>query len=168
MSHKRREIRDYVTRLLVDKIVNAKVFSSRLRALHNEHLPAILVYTRAETCEKFAEAPRELDRTLELVIEIKVDGHNACDDMTDQFADRIEDLLHQDDSFAGLVNDVLLSSTDIEFFNEGAKPFCVARLSFGVQYFTVTNVFIEPNDFNGANIELNHDDIADIKTQINF
>ena len=170
MSHQRIPIRNHVTDLLRENIQNAQVFSSRLRALNNEHLPAILVYTRNESAQKFAEAPRELDRNLELLIEIKVDGLHDCDDVADQFANRVEDLIHQDDSFGELVNDVLLSNTDIEFFNEGAKPFCVARLTFDVQYFTLTNLYIEPNDFEGVDIgvELNNDPVSEIKTQINF
>ena len=170
MSHQRLEIRKHVTTLLRENIQNAQVFSSRLRALNNENLPAILIYTRTESTEKFAEAPRELDRNLELLVEIKVDGLYDCDDIVDQFADRVEDLIHQDDSFGALVNDVLLSNTDIEFFNEGAKPFCVARLTFDVQYFTFTNLYIEPNDFTGADIvvDINKDQVAEIKTHINF
>ena len=162
MSHQRLAIRDYVTHLLRDHIPSAKVYSSRLRALHNDNLPAILIYTRAESAEKFTEAPRQLDRTLELLIEIKVEGLYDCDDVVDRFADRVEDLIHQDDSLGELVSDVLLSNTDIEFYNEGAKPFCVARLTFDVRYFTYTNKFIEPHDFTGVTIA------SDIKTRINF
>jgi len=170
MSHQRLQIRKHVTALLRENIQNAQVFSSRLRALNNENLPAILIYTRTESTEKFAEAPRELDRNLELLVEIKVDGLYDCDDIVDQFADRVEDLIHQDDSFGELVNDVLLSNTDIEFFNEGAKPFCVARLTFDVQYFTFTNLYLEPNDFNSAefDLDLNNDQVVEIKTHIKF
>jgi len=170
MSHQRLEIREHVTTLLRDNIQNVQVFSSRLRALNNENLPAILIYTRTESTEKFAEAPRELDRNLELLVEIKVDGLYDCDDVADQFAGQVEDLIHQDDSFGELVNDVLLSNTDIEFFNEGAKPFCVARLTFDVQYFTFTNIYIEPNDFDSAefDLDLNNDQSVEIKTHIQF
>ena len=170
MSHLRLQIRKHVTTLLRENLPSAQVFSSRLRALNNENLPAILVYTRTESAEKFAEAPRELDRNLELLVEIKVDGLYDSDDIADQFASQVEDLIHQDDSFGALVNDVLLSNTDIEFFNEGAQPFCVARLTFDVQYFTFTNIYIEPNDFNGAEFDLdvNNDQAAEIKTRINL
>jgi len=170
MSHLRIQIRQHVTTLLRNNIKKANVFSSRLRALNNENLPAILVYTRSESAEKFAEAPRELDRALELLVEIKVAGLYDCDDVVDTFADRVEDLIHQDDSFGALVNDVLLSNTDIEFFNEGATPYCVARLTFDVQYFTFTNIFSEPNDLKRIDISLdvNRDNVSEINTRINF
>jgi len=170
MSHLRLQIRKHVTTLLRENIQNVQVFSSRLRALTNENLPAILIYTRSESTEKFAEAPRELDRNLELLVEIKVEGLYDCDDVVDRFADRVEDLVHQDDSFGALVNDVLLSNTDIEFFNEGAKPFCLARLTFDVQYFTFTNLTNEPNDLSLVEFDLdsNNDQVTDITTRINF
>ncbi len=168
MSHLRSAIRDYASDLLRENILNAHVFSSRLRALQSEHLPALLVYTRSEAAEKFNEAPRELKRTLELLIEIKVDGLYDCDEVVDMFAGQVEDLIHRDDSLGGLVDDVLLSDTEIEFFNEGAKPMCVARLTFDVQYFTFTNTGIEIHDFKAVEVavDINKDSAPEIKAHI--
>jgi len=67
-----------------------------------------------------------------------------------------------------LVDDVLLSDTEIEFFNEGAKPMCVARLTFDVQYFTFTNTGLEIHDFKAVEVAMdtNKDRIPEIKSHI--
>lgn len=118
-----------------------------------EELPVILIYPRSESVAKYAEAPREFERDLDLTIEIIAKGpetdedgnppvdsagnpKKALEDILDDIADQVEILMAKDETLQNTADDSILKSTEFEFESAGALPIGSARLTYGVTYYT--------------------------------
>ena len=138
---------------------------------HNE-LPVILVYPRSESASEYAVAPRELERDLDLVIEILATGpeenellgtpeltEKSLEDTLDDIAQQVEDIMDADDSLQSTADGSMLQNTEMEYDASGGSPTGSCRLTYGVTYYTMSprdtsNQNIE-NDFNTNKVEFN-------------
>lgn len=117
-----------------------RVYRSRAKAspYRQAQLPAILVYTSEEPAKKANEAPRELERTAQVVIEAMVEGApgSELDDALDAIALQIEQAMNLDETIGGKASDSLLASTDSDVLEEGNRIVGVIRLVYGATYFS--------------------------------
>lgn len=97
-------------------------------------LPAVLIYTRTGSDEKFNEAPREYLRTVELVIEIAAAMNDKIDDTLDEYADTIERLILNDPYLGETAADTLLTGSGMTIVDDGEIPIGAVILTFDVTY----------------------------------
>ena len=136
MIHARTQIKEAVIALLKDNTsAGDNVFSSRIYAINEPKLPALLVYTKPETVgEQSISYPRTQHRELTVTIEIYVKSNSDVDDAADALALEIEQLIAAAPQLGGLVKDMVLDNTDIKYLDEGEKPIAVAILTYAVLY----------------------------------
>lgn len=154
----RKLIRKKVTEILKGSTdVGNKVFPNASVPPWEEELPVILVYPRSESASKYAEAPRELERDLNLIIEIIAKGpetdedgnppvdkdtgnpllkKKSLEDILDDIADQVETAMAEDDTLGCTADDSILQNTDFDFESAGGLPIGSARLTYGVTYYT--------------------------------
>ena len=136
MSHARTQIRQAVVDILKDNtIAGSSVFASRVYALNEPKLPAILVYTTPENVvEQSISYPRTQHRELVVTIEIYIKGSSSIDDAIDALALEIEQLIAADPTLGIGAKDTTLDTTDIKHSDEGEKPIAIATLNYAVSY----------------------------------
>lgn len=136
MSHARTQIRNAVTALLKgNTTAGNNVFESRVYAIDEPKLPALLIYTKMETVgEQSMSRPRTQHRELMVVVEIYVKARGNVDEDTDMLALEIEQLIAADPSLGGLVKDTALDTSETQFSDDGERPIAVAILTFSVLY----------------------------------
>jgi len=172
----RKKIRKTVAALLKGKTdAGDKVFPNATVPPWEENLPVILVYTRSEPVDKYAEAPRELERNLQLTIEIVAagpevdeDGNEpagkSLEDILDDIAEQVEVEMSRDETFGGEADDSILANTELEFDGGGGQPIGSSRLTYTITYYTMrpdnVDKQIEINDFEKAEVDwdINQDD----------
>ena len=165
MAHERQDIRDAVIALLKGTApdyataAEARVFPSRMAPLRTVELPAISVYTDNETVDPASgnSAPRELKRTVELVIEAWVRATSDVEDALDDFALEIETALDADTEFNDTAYSSSLDSTEIGLKLDGDKPMGCVRLKYSVTYHTDLRVTAPGDNFDSADV---HYDLA--------
>lgn len=145
----RKLIRKQVALILKNKTAaGPRVFPNASVPTSEEELPVILIFPRSEPASKYSEAPRELERTLDLTIEIvakgpEIDeegnepvGKTSLEDILDDLAEQVECEMSRDDTLNGTADDSILVNTEFEFEGAGGVPIGSARLSFAITYFT--------------------------------
>lgn len=116
--HIRRRVRDHVVALLstqvpADLLPTDRVLKSRVRNLGSDELPAILVYTAKEASRR-ANQDGDLERALDLIIDLRVEGNDDIDDALDDLASAVEIAMGQDAQVGGLaLDDAILTGTVI-------------------------------------------------------
>jgi len=83
-------------------------------------------------------SPRPMTRTLNVVVQGVV-GATTPDDTLDLISKEVEVALAGDVSINSLANNSFLSSTEIEFNADGAKPIGTVMLNYLVEYRNVDN-----------------------------
>ena len=147
MSLKRKSIREAVVSLLqadatlTALVPSAQIYESRVETIWNTKLPAIAVYTKNESVEGFSQYDRIVNRTLELAIEIVVDGTANLDDDLDEISDAIENILLDS---ANLVQSnkwqrIGMLGFETTFAQEGSKQIGAGRMEFEIEYQTLFN-----------------------------
>lgn len=138
MAHVRKQIRDRVASVLSASVglVSGRVYASRVYPLTDAALPAVTVYTGAETSGLMAMGTVTLQRELSITVDAYVKSAVTFDDDVDAICVQIEDAIGSDFRVNGLAKDIVLSSTEVDFSSEGEKPVGVARLTFTVRYVT--------------------------------
>lgn len=139
MAHPRTAIRQQaVGQLLGRTLAGSSVYASRVAPLISNgwqsELPAICVYTMDESGEVFNAAPREYLRTVQLVVEIHANADQALDDVLDQMARQVENLLLQDDTLGDTVNDLRYAQTRMVIRDEGEDLIGGCRIVFNAEY----------------------------------
>jgi hypothetical protein len=136
MSHARTQIRNAVTALLTGNTsAGSHVYESRIYPLENPKLPALLVYTKQEVvADQSMSQPRTQLRQLQLTVEAYVKASSNADETADTLALEVEQLIAADPTLGGLAKDSMLTSTDIQFSDEGEKPIAIAVLTYTVHY----------------------------------
>ncbi|MDA0307499.1 MAG: hypothetical protein O2832_02100 [Proteobacteria bacterium] len=137
MTHARTQIRNVVKALLLNNTsAGAKVYESRIYPLDDPKLPAILIYTKQESVgdQMSMSKPRTQHRELQLTIEVYVKANSTIDETADGLALEIEQIIGNDLSLGGLAKDTILSTTEIQYSDEGEKPIAVITLTFAVLY----------------------------------
>lgn len=148
----RKTIRKQVAIILKDKTdAGKRVFPNASIPVWNSELPVILVFSRSETASKYAQAPRELERDLDLVIEIiakgpeentdaetPATGEKTVEDIVDDIAEQIECEMDIDETLGQLADDSILTNTELEFDSDGGQPIGSARLTYAITYYTMS------------------------------
>jgi hypothetical protein len=143
MSHARQDIRDAVIAALKTANISGigdKVYGNRVRKIWNKNLPVILVYTRPESSKRLTVSTQELDRRLQLAVEVRMTADSGLDDDLDDVAAAIETVFDADPSFGNKA----LSSTLIETepalaLEDTESPIGGLRLTYEVHYITTKN-----------------------------
>ncbi len=139
MSNKRKEIRHAFQTLLKGRTrALFSVHSSRTRAIWEEELPAINVWTGDEEPEVAGIAPFRYKRTLEVVIELYLRSVHDIDDDMDDFMSEVENIVDGQDLFSlnQSVDQIVYSQSHVELQGETAKEGAVATLKYSVVYYT--------------------------------
>lgn len=157
MAHPRTLIRHAVVAQLTGATAaGARVFKARVVPFKQSELPAVAVYTPDEEVETSrSSAPRELERSLQLVIEgvTESGAPSDVDDSADELALEIEAAIDSDTTLNGTATDVLLSRTESDSFAESGKNHGLVRLTFTVYYETYAPMTAPAaDDFNTADI----------------
>ncbi len=134
--HARTQIRQAIIAALIGNTsAGNNVFEARVYPLNDPKLPALLIYTKQETIgEQSISHPRTQQRELELTIEAYVKVRGNVDEVTDNLAMEIEQVISADPTLGGLVKDTALDTTETQFSDDGEKPVAVAILTFSVLY----------------------------------
>ena len=140
MAHLRQSIRERIaTDVTGLTTTGSNVFQSRVYPIEDSKLPCLLVYTTSEDSEVTEMAsPRPMTRTLNVVVQGVV-GATTPDDTLDLISKEVEVALAGDVSINSLANNSFLSSTEIEFNAEGAKPIGTVILNYVVEYRNLDN-----------------------------
>ena len=139
--HARTQIRNAVTALLKDNTsAGSNVMQARVYPINDPKLPALLVYTKQETVgEQSISRPRTHQRELLLTVEAYVKARGNVDELTDDLALEIEQLISADPTLGGLVKDVALDTTETQFSDDGERPIAVAMLTYSILYVVKEN-----------------------------
>lgn len=173
---KRKLVRKKVVELLKGKTdAGAAVFPNSSVPPWHEELPVILIYPRSESASEYATAPRELERDLDLAIEIVATGpeendelnspgaNKSLEDILDDISEQIENILDVDDSLQGTADSSTLENTEFEYDSSGGQPIGSCRLTYGVTYYTMSPRNIDGqdanNDFTSSNVKYNISEI---------
>ena len=140
MAHLRQSIRERIaTDVTSLTTTGANVFQSRIFPVEESKLPCLLVYTTSEDSEVTEMAsPRPMTRMLNVVVQGVVSAAQP-DDTLDLISKEVEVALAGDVSINSLANNSFLSSTEIEFNADGAKPIGTVMLNYSVEYRNVDN-----------------------------
>ena len=140
MAHLRQSIRERVaTDVTSLTTTGANVFQSRIFPVEDSSLPCLLVYTTSEESEVTEIAsPRPMTRILNVVVQGVV-GAAQPDDTLDLISKEVEVAMAADISINSLANNSFLSSTEIEFNSDGAKPIGTVMLNYSVEYRNLDN-----------------------------
>lgn len=136
----RKLIREKVVAILATPPITGVVggvFTNRQKRVSREECPVILVYTKSESAVKGIEAPRQMKRTLKLVVEVGVyKEQDAVDDTLDDISEEIEQRLMRNETLDGLASDLLLSDTEIDFITDSESEVGALRVTFDIDYWT--------------------------------
>ena len=140
MAHLRQSIRERVAADVTSLVTTgANVFQSRIFPVEDSKLPCLLVYTTSEESEVTEMAsPRPMTRILNVVVQGVV-GAAQPDDTLDLISKEVEVALAGDVSINSLANNSFLSSTEIDFNADGAKPIGTVVLNYSVEYRNLDN-----------------------------
>ncbi len=140
MAHLRQSIRERVAADVTSLVTTgANVFQSRIFPVEESKLPCLLVYTTSEDSEVTEMAsPRPITRMLNVVVQGVVSAAQP-DDTLDLISKEVEVALAGDVSINSLANNSFLSSTEIEFNADGAKPIGTVVLNYSVEYRNLDN-----------------------------
>lgn len=151
--HQRQRIREAAKAQLLNKTSAAdKVYETRVIPMLQLKLPAVSVYTLSDSVNESSDS--EHTRELDLVIEAYVAAGNNVDDAIDTLCEQIENAIDDDATLNGTCQEALLSSSDLEVFEEGSKLIGFARLTYSVVYRTDRGGELGPLDnFDTASIK---------------
>jgi len=140
MAHLRQSIRERIASDLTGLVTTGtNVFQSRVYPIEDASLPCLLVYSTSEDSEVTEMAsPRPMTRILNVVVQGVVSATQP-DDTLDLISKEVEVALAGDVSINSLANNSFLSSTEIEFNADGAKPIGTVMLNYLVEYRNVDN-----------------------------
>ena len=140
MAHLRQSIRERVAADVTSLVTTgSSVFQSRVYPVEDSKLPCLLVYTTSEESEVTEMAsPRPITRMLNVVVQGVV-AMATPDDTLDLISKEVEVALAADVKINSLANNSFLSSTEIDFNADGAKPIGTVVLNYSVEYRNLDN-----------------------------
>lgn len=134
MSHRRTLIRKaIISKLTGSTAAGERVFDSQVPPLWDVAFPTILVYARDENSEPLSVSDDELVRTMNVHVELCVEG-DGLDDQLDDLCWEVETLLRNEDALGGYAHQWRLTNTAIDSSAEGEKPFAAAVLNYEISY----------------------------------
>lgn len=141
-EHPRHKIRQAFVKHLINKTqAKSNVYDSRVKPLFDQHLPALLIYTRDERIletqydgDGFAPYKRELELSVEGVMA----NCPELDEKIDLLALEIERSLIGFEIPGFLNSTIKLKSTETDVIGDGSRFYGALRLMYGVTYYTTT------------------------------
>ncbi len=136
MTHARTQIRKAVVNALKgNTAAENRVYESRVYALDDPKLPALLVFTPQESMgQPSIQRPRTQMRQLQLMVEGYLKARGDIDSDADALALEVEQLIGADPTLGGLVKDAMLDTTATRLSGEGEKPVAIVSLTFVILY----------------------------------
>ncbi len=119
-----------------------RVFPNRAKPLRSVTLPAIMVYTSEEQrTAEVSEAPRILQRTTRLAVQVVVDaGAEAeLEGTLDALALQIENAISSDPTLGGACADLVYAETSSDVGEESGRAVLAAQIEFDVVHETEEN-----------------------------
>ncbi|MCP4352293.1 MAG: hypothetical protein GY795_43095 [Desulfobacterales bacterium] len=164
-------IRHHLYELLTDKTQDIQVFKSKYTPLRPEMLEngnAILIYTAREQVEKYCESPRTNRRILGISIELATIAENNADDVLDDLASKVEDIIDADLRLHAsgdgqnypLAIDAQLTETAFAKDSDGEYSIAFCQMNYDITYFTEQPDAVGLEDFQTADIKSNVDDLS--------
>jgi hypothetical protein len=141
MAHVRQQIRERIaTEVTGLTTTGSNVFQSRVYPLQASNLPGLLIYTTSETSEPLdmGRTSRLMGRSLSVNIDAYVKAVSNFDDTVDTVCSEVEVALGGS-TINGLVKDIYIESTDIDYQSEGDQPLAVATMVWVCEYETAAN-----------------------------
>jgi hypothetical protein len=135
--------RAFVTTLQHKTLAEERVVATRVWPWKSSELPAMSVYTLEESVDPQSArtAPRELERSLDVAIEMAVQLVQDVDDVLDAEAYKVEAAINAAEALGGVGDlalcDAVLRETVITVNHEGDLPVGLLRMVYTVRYFTV-------------------------------
>lgn len=142
MPHQRQLIRQAAVAALLDNTsAQSRVSATRVTPFKKGSPPVLAVYTLTEEVdveESLSRAPRELQRTLNLVVEgwVSPEPGNPVDDAVDALALEVEAAMDADPYLSSTAADSCLESTEVEVLQDGERLVGHVTLTYAVQYQT--------------------------------
>lgn len=135
MANSRADIRSALQSMLSGATsAGTNVYSNRRTALWESELPAILIYSNQESATPESQRVLRYIRTLELLIEVRVQATTAVDDDVDDLLGEIEDLIYADPSIGGTVLKAIQTNTEFRVDSDADQDIGVGVLTFECQY----------------------------------
>jgi len=141
MAHVRQQIRERIaTEVTGLSTTGSNVFQSRVYPLQASNLPGLLIYTTSETSEPLdmGTTSRLMGRSLSVNIDAYVKAVSNFDDTVDTVCSEVEVALGGS-TVNGLVKDIYIESTEIDYQGEGDQPLAVATMVWVCEYETAAN-----------------------------
>lgn len=140
-SHIRKQVREKVAQVLGGLTsTGSRVYQSRVKPLSDAQLPCLLVFTlQDDTDHKSLGYPRLVQRGLSVAVTALVKASDDFDDKLDQVCLEVEKAIAADVSLGGLVDDIRLLQTLIQFDGEGEKPVARAEMLWRVDVDVIEN-----------------------------
>lgn len=159
--HERAAIRKAVVSALVGRApafatsARDRVTSSRQAPIREAELPTINVYVDGETVDDVtaSDSPRELTRTVVLVVEGWAGATADLDDVLDDLALEIERAVDADPFLGDTAADSVLTNTEIGLKIDGSRPLGCVHLEFAITYRTPQRVAEATDDFLRADVQ---------------
>ena len=152
MPHKRDEIREAVkTAIIRGEDLGIPIHSNRLTPIMEAELPVIVIRTPKETSQLFAQAPRILDRRLELVVEVLVKG-DGTDVSVDEIAQKVEGAINRSRFLDGLSSQHTLVESELAIATDGDTPIGSLKLKYEVRYLTDETPVKDVSNLEGTNV----------------
>lgn len=141
MSHARQQIRDAAISALTGlTTTGSRVFGSRLYALKDSDLPALLVNTDEESIEALTiSSPAIQTRELSLLVRGVAQATASLDDTLDTIAAEVETVMGAAAPLGSIARVVGIDRITTDMAAELEKPVGVITLHFSVVYSTVAN-----------------------------
>lgn len=138
MAHVRKQIRDAIAaRLATDAaLVGGRVYASRVYPLSEANIPCLAIYTTSESSGLRTMGSITMSREMDVQIDIVVRATDTFDDDVDAIAVQVEESIGADIRLGGLVKDIVLTATQIEYDGDAERPIGVASLTFSTRYVT--------------------------------
>lgn len=136
-DHKRKQIRDAAFAAVSGGATSlgSNVFDSRAELYETSELPAGAVFVqRDETDLEALDFGGRVERTLELVWEIRAKATTDAEDQIDAAEAEIQTIMLTDSALAALVYDITHATTEIEFDFSSEKKTAMGRVAFRAKY----------------------------------
>ena len=141
MAHVRKSIRDDIKTTLTGlATTGSNVFQTRFFPLAEAKLPALCIYSRAQTSEYATiSEPRTVIHSCEFSVEAYVKGTSGVEDTIDTIAVEVAEALATDTTRGGLAKDTQVTDFSVDFSGDGEQPVGIASFTVVVQYATLEN-----------------------------
>lgn len=147
--HQRTIIRQAaVAALLYQTAAGLRVVPSRMQPWRRGDLPAIAVYCNDEKSAEANESPRELERHVDMTVEVALLADDSIDEKADALAEEVERAFDLDRRLSGAAGDTTLTDTKLILIDEGERLIAVIELSYDVLYRTFAVQFptVDPSE----------------------